>query len=429
MGGGGRGEGGGGGRQRGWGGSRTSQAGYQTGKTGGYSRLPTLQGEVKKGPREEIYYFGQGGELNAVRWNDWKVHFAVQHGNIATAVRDVTGWPTIMNLRADPYEKAPYESGMYIRWYADNIWLFVTVQQKLKDFLGTLPEFPFQEGSSLNAANINYTTLKAAAALKRLKELESSRRPASEIRGGHEKGEGHTIRPRASSIRPSARARRLARLGRAGDRPDRPAAVMERRAGQEGDRRVRAGHHRQGESEVRVARGAHRDVRPGRDPVGVHPMYTQVVYCLERVPAVVAKKPELKNVEPFKTVLSGNREAMAKLSMKDLEKILAATLTGMTVEEFNAEVKKWLATAKHPRWKRPYTELTYQPMLEVLQLPARERLQDLHRDRRRPGLRARVRRAGLRHPARAGGRHGRGRPSTATPRTDGRCSPRNRSSS
>ena len=98
------------------------------------------------------------------------------------------------------------------------------------------------------------------------------------------------------------------------------------------------------------------------------PMYTQVVYCLERVQVVAEKKPELKNVEPFKTVLSGNREAMAKLSMKDLEKILAATLTGMTVEEFNAEVKKWLATAKHPRWNRPYTELVYQPMLEVMRL-------------------------------------------------------------
>jgi len=97
-----------------------------------------------------------------------------------------------------------------------------------------------------------------------------------------------------------------------------------------------------------------------------HPMYTQVVYCLERVPAVVAKRPELKNVEPFKTVLSGNREAMAKLSMRDLEKILAATLTGMSVEEFNGEAKKWLETAKHPRWNRPYTELIYQPMLEVL---------------------------------------------------------------
>lgn len=98
-----------------------------------------------------------------------------------------------------------------------------------------------------------------------------------------------------------------------------------------------------------------------------HPMYTQVVYCLERVQAVTAEKPELKNVEPFKTVLSGNREAVARLSMKDLEEILAATLTGMSVDEFNAEATKWLETAKHPRWNRPYTELAYQPMLEVLQ--------------------------------------------------------------
>src|SRR6266478_6205208 len=97
-----------------------------------------------------------------------------------------------------------------------------------------------------------------------------------------------------------------------------------------------------------------------------HPMYSQVMYCLERVPAVVKAKPDLANVEPFKTVLSGNREAMAKLSMEDLFKILAATLTGMPVETFKVEVKKWLTEAKDPRWKRPFTELTYQPMQEVL---------------------------------------------------------------
>lgn len=98
-----------------------------------------------------------------------------------------------------------------------------------------------------------------------------------------------------------------------------------------------------------------------------HPLYTQVIYCLERVAAVVANKPQLKNAKPFKTVLSGNKEAIAKLSKKDLEKILAATLTGMSVDTFNAEVKKWLSTAKHPRWNKPYTELTYQPMLELMQ--------------------------------------------------------------
>jgi len=97
-----------------------------------------------------------------------------------------------------------------------------------------------------------------------------------------------------------------------------------------------------------------------------HPMYSQVVYCLDRVPDVVAKKPELKNVEPFKTVISGDREAMAKFTMKDLEMILAATLRGTSVDEFNVEAKKWLETARDPRWKRPYTELIYQPMVEVL---------------------------------------------------------------
>ncbi len=98
-----------------------------------------------------------------------------------------------------------------------------------------------------------------------------------------------------------------------------------------------------------------------------HPMYSQVMYCLERVGALVKAKPELAEVEPFKTVVSGNREAMAKLSMKDLEKILAATLTGMSVEQFSAEVRQWLEEAKDARWKRPYTELTYLPMQEVLQ--------------------------------------------------------------
>ena len=97
-----------------------------------------------------------------------------------------------------------------------------------------------------------------------------------------------------------------------------------------------------------------------------HPMYTQVVYCLDRVPAVVKAKPELAHVEPFKTLLSGNRAAMAKFSMGDFLKIVAATLTGMSVDDFRGEVKAWLATAKDPRWHRPYTELTYLPMLELL---------------------------------------------------------------
>jgi phosphoglycolate phosphatase-like HAD superfamily hydrolase len=97
------------------------------------------------------------------------------------------------------------------------------------------------------------------------------------------------------------------------------------------------------------------------------PAYAQLIYCFDRVPALVKTKPELANVEPFKTVLSGNREAIAKLPMDDMEKIAVATLSGMSVGEFESQVKAWLATARHPRWQRPYTELSYQPMQEVLQ--------------------------------------------------------------
>src|SRR5206468_1210099 len=100
-----------------------------------------------------------------------------------------------------------------------------------------------------------------------------------------------------------------------------------------------------------------------------HPIYTQVMFVLERVPALVKEKPELARVAPYSTVLEllkGDRAAMEKLTMNDLMKLLAATSTGMSVETFSVEAKKWIAEAKHPRWKKPYTELTYLPMQEVL---------------------------------------------------------------
>ena len=138
----------------------------------GYDYLPFFKGEVEKAPRDQILYFGQSGELNAVRWNDWKVHFATFDGNIATGVREVPNWPLIINLRADPYEEMWAESAMYIRWYADNIWLFVPIQAKLHEFFSTLEAYPFQEGASLSAAGINYNSLKAMKAMKMLSKLK-----------------------------------------------------------------------------------------------------------------------------------------------------------------------------------------------------------------------------------------------------------------
>lgn len=97
-----------------------------------------------------------------------------------------------------------------------------------------------------------------------------------------------------------------------------------------------------------------------------HPIPTQLKFCLDRIPEVVQERPELKEVSPFKTVLSGNREAFAKFTSSDLEIIAMATLTGMSVDQFRSEVLNWIKKARHPRWHRSYTELTYQPMQDVL---------------------------------------------------------------
>ena len=88
-------------------------------------------------------------------------------------MRTVPGWPVIINLKADPYEKMWDESMMYIRSYADNMWLFMPIQAKTKQFLGSLEGYPFQEGSSLSSAGINYRSLKAFKVLKELAKAGS----------------------------------------------------------------------------------------------------------------------------------------------------------------------------------------------------------------------------------------------------------------
>ena len=99
-----------------------------------------------------------------------------------------------------------------------------------------------------------------------------------------------------------------------------------------------------------------------------HPVYSQVVFALDRVVELAPQHPEWKTKEPFKTVLSGDRAAIGKLSLRDLEAIVFATHAGMSVEAFDATAADWAAKAKDHRWDRPYTELVYQPMQEVLTL-------------------------------------------------------------
>jgi phosphoserine phosphatase len=97
-----------------------------------------------------------------------------------------------------------------------------------------------------------------------------------------------------------------------------------------------------------------------------HPVYTQAMFALDRVHELAPQHPEWKTKEPFKAVLAGNREAMAKFSEGDWAEIIGATHAGMSTEAFLGIVGNWLAKARHPRFGRPPTELVYQPMLEVM---------------------------------------------------------------
>jgi phosphoglycolate phosphatase-like HAD superfamily hydrolase len=98
------------------------------------------------------------------------------------------------------------------------------------------------------------------------------------------------------------------------------------------------------------------------------PLYPQVVFVRERLRALASRHPDWSNKPPFRAFLSADFSAMARLSGKDFERIVAAAVQGMTVEGFQATVSDWFATARQPRFQRRYTELVYQPMLEVMKL-------------------------------------------------------------
>jgi haloacid dehalogenase-like hydrolase len=96
------------------------------------------------------------------------------------------------------------------------------------------------------------------------------------------------------------------------------------------------------------------------------PMYVQLAFALARVKELAPKHPAWKTTEPFKGVLEGDLKAALAGGEKTAVELIAATHTGMSVEEFDSIVKDWLKTARHPKFEVPYTDCVYQPMLEVL---------------------------------------------------------------
>jgi phosphoglycolate phosphatase-like HAD superfamily hydrolase len=96
------------------------------------------------------------------------------------------------------------------------------------------------------------------------------------------------------------------------------------------------------------------------------PMYFQLAFAIDRIHALAPDHPEWNDKEPFKSVLAGDIPAALANGEQGVAQLIAATHAGMTTDEFHDIVAAWLATARHPKYDRPYTELVYQPMLELL---------------------------------------------------------------
>lgn len=126
----------------------------------------------------------------------------------------------------------------------------------------------------------------------------------------------------------------------------------------------------------RVTRPGSADFLPGEERIAVFdndgtlwsekPVYFQFLFALDRLAALAKANPALVEQEPYRSALSGDPQALAALGEKGLLQIVELTHAGMTVSEFRQAVDDWIATARHPRFDRPYTDLVFQPMLELM---------------------------------------------------------------
>jgi arylsulfatase A-like enzyme len=119
----------------------------------GYNFIPFFKGDTTNGPRKEFFYFDDNANLNALRYNDWKVSFAWIKGNLFTGERKSQNVPIVVNLREDPLERFPDESSLYTRWWADKLWTLVPAQAIVGQFLQSFQEFPpSQKSGSMNVS-------------------------------------------------------------------------------------------------------------------------------------------------------------------------------------------------------------------------------------------------------------------------------------
>ncbi len=98
------------------------------------------------------------------------------------------------------------------------------------------------------------------------------------------------------------------------------------------------------------------------------PIYTEWFFAIDSIRSQASQHPEWRNKEPFKSIIEGNPEKLMRFSEQDAAQLIAITHSGMTVKAFQEKIADWLASALHPRFKKPFTQLVYQPMIELIDL-------------------------------------------------------------
>jgi arylsulfatase A-like enzyme len=128
----------------------------------GYNFLPYWCGEVDQPPRETFIYFGQSGQLDAIRWRDYKAAFASNEGDIFQGTRVITNAPILTNLREDPFQVMSKEGQQYMHWYGERLWVFAPAGDVVNDFIDSLKgyENAFKTATSMGAEDLNYDVAK-----------------------------------------------------------------------------------------------------------------------------------------------------------------------------------------------------------------------------------------------------------------------------
>ena len=117
--------------------------------------MPFFKGETATGPRREFFYFDDNANLNALRYGNWKIHFAWIEGHLFTGKRTSANVPLVVNLRQDPFERTPFESDSYRRFQADKLWTLVPAQAIARQFIQSLKDFPpSQPSGSMNVDQV-----------------------------------------------------------------------------------------------------------------------------------------------------------------------------------------------------------------------------------------------------------------------------------